>query len=330
MKKWEFIIGIDISKSTLDLFYNEGKQHFKIENGSEGFRKLLKWCSDLGINLQRSIFVMEITGGYEYKLVQFCESKHIPFLRIPALAIKRSLGIVRGKNDKVDAARIAKYADEKQKDLEASKPLNMRILSLKELLNFRKRIVRETAGYKATIKERKHIYPEKRSDIILKIAERKIKANDAIVSSIEKEIKALIQSDKTMAINFKLLMSIKGIGEVNAWMTIAYSDNFESFPNARSYAVYSGVIPFDHSSGTSLNGRKKISHLANKEIKQELNQAARSAIQWDPELRAYAERKLQNKNYKIVLNNVKFKLILRMFAIVKKQTPYVDKHKIAA
>lgn len=65
--------------------------------------------------------------------------------------------------------------------------------------------------------------------------------------------------------------------------TIAYTENFISFDNPRSYAVYVGVIPIDYSSGTSIKGRKRISHIANKELKQELNQAARCALEWDKE-----------------------------------------------
>ena len=117
---------------------------------------------------------------------------------------------------------------------------------------------------------------------------------------------------------------------VNALMTIAYTENFIGFTNPRSYAVYVGVVPFEYSSGTSIRGRKRVSPIANKELKQELNQAARSAIQWDPELKDYAIRKMTNKCYGIVLNNVKFKLILRMFAVVKRQAVYVDNYKKAA
>ena len=113
-------------------------------------------------------------------------------------------------------------------------------------------------------------------------------------------------------------------------MTIAYTENFTSFSNPRSYAVYVGVVPFDHSSGTSIHGRKRVSHIANKELKQELNQAARSAMEWDKEMNAYAERKMETKCYKIVLNNIKFKLILRMFAVVKKGEMYVDNYKKVA
>ena len=53
-------------------------------------------------------------------------------------------------------------------------------------------------------------------------------------------------------------------------------------------------------------------------------------MQHDPEIRAYAERKMKNKEYGLVLNNVKFKLILRMFSLVKRGEKFVDNYKKAA
>ena len=58
--------------------------------------------------------------------------------------------------------------------------------------------------------------------------------------------------------------------------------------------------------------------------------AARAAIEHDPEIRAYAERKLKNKEYGLVVNNVKFKLILRMFSLVKRQEMYMENYKRTA
>lgn len=330
MKKWSYIIGIDISKLTLDLYYHQGRAHLKVKNSPEGFREILEWCRALGIEPQLAIFAMEITGGYEYRLVQFCHSKNIAFVRIPALAIKRSLGIVRGKNDKVDAARIARYAQEKQDSINASPPLNPAVLELRELLVFRKRIVRETAGYRASISERRHIHGEGKKDLILKSMKQRVEQNQRVVSAVEQKIGDIVSADPAMHLNHRLITSIKGIGDVNAWMIIAYTENFTAFTDARKFAVYAGVVPFDNSSGTSLKGRKKVSKLANREIKQELSQAARSAIQWDTELGLYAERKLRDKPYGVVVNNVRFKLILRVFSIVKKQKPFVDKYKKAA
>lgn len=330
MKKWKFTLGVDVSKNTLDIHCSEIREHICIPNGSEGFKLFLKWCKTHQIALNESLVVMEYTGGYEYKFIQFCESKNVPYSRIPGLAIKRSVGITRGKNDQVDAARIAQYGEEKHKTIQVSKPWNKAIMHLKELLGLRKRIVREKASYMGTLKERKHMFPDLKQDSLCKIYETKIKQNERLVEQLDQELLAFVESHPEIKTNYDLLTSIRGIGMVNALMTIGYTENFECFPNARSYAVYVGVVPFDYSSGTSIRGRKKVSPIANKELKQELTQAARSAIQWDPELREYALRKMNNKCYNVVLNNVKFKLILRMFAVVNKQTKYVDNYQKVA
>ena len=330
MKKWEFTLGVDVSKNTLDISCSELNEHVKIKNGTEGFTVFLKWCKHFKIDLKQSFLVMEFTGGYEYKLIQFCESRGILYTRIPGLAIKNSLGITRGKNDKVDSSRIAQYGEEKHKSLTPSRPLNPAIVSLKELLSFRKRLVRENAGYQATIKERIHMYGGNKKDIIVKKLEQKLKGNINNIAAIEAEMLNIVAQDEKISINYSLITSIKGIGKINGLMTIAFTENFTSFTNPRSYAVYVGVVPFDHSSGISIKGRKRVSHIANKELKQELNQAARSAMEWDKEMRSYGEEKLKTKCYKIVLNNIKFKLILRMFAVVKREEIYVENYRNVA
>jgi len=330
MKKWLFILGVDISKLTLDIHCAELNTHIKIVNSTEGFKVFKKWVKEFKIDLANSIIVMEYTGGYEYKLIQFCESLSIAYTRIPGLAIKKSLGITRGKNDKVDAKRIATYADEKIKTITPDKPLNKRIFQLKELLSFRKRLVRTNAGLKSSLKERIYMYEVTGKDTIRKITEDNIKRNEADIKKLDLAMLELLKDDESMLKNYTIITSLKGIGPINALMTIVYTENFTSFSNPRTYAVYVGVIPFDHSSGTSVRGRKRVSQIANKELKQELNQAARTAIQWDKELAAYAARKLESKLYPVVLNNVKFKLILRMFSLVKRGELFVENYKNVA
>jgi transposase len=330
MEKWNFILGVDVSKLTLDIHCLEKKIHIRIGNGTEGFKLLEKWCREEGIDLKHSLIAMEYTGGYEYKLMQFCDTKQIQYSRIPGLAIKNSLGIVRGKNDKVDAKRIAQYATEKRSDIVPQSPVNPTIVQLRHLLSFRKRLVRESAGYKATAQERKAMYSVKNNDLLIRMMNKKIKENNNLVKKLEAEMISLVQTDQKILRNYHIISSIKGIGKINALMTIVYTENFTCFDSARSYAVYVGVVPFDNSSGTSLNGRKRVSNLANKELKQELNQAARVAIEWNKDLKQYAQKKLETKPYKLVLNNVKFKLILRMFSLVKRGEFYVDNYQFAA
>jgi transposase len=330
MKPWNVILGVDVSKKTIDICWAEQKLFLHVDNNSDGFSKFKKWCKDHGIDLYRTFIVLEYTGGYEYRFIQFCESHPIDYRRVPGLEIKKSQGIIRGKCDKADAFRIGRYGEEKIKRLVPSKRLDKHILELKTLLSFRKRLVREKAGYQSTVKERKHMYEVNDQDMIIAIAKDKIAANAQYIRQVEDQIMELIKNDEQMYLNYRIITSIKGIGQVNGWMTIAYTENFTSFPDGRHYAVYVGVIPFEHSSGTSIRGRRRTSNLAQKELKQELNQAAKTAMQHDPEIRAYAERKMKNKEYGLVLNNIKFKLILRMFSLVKRGVKYVENYKRAA
>lgn len=330
MKKWNVILGLDVSKLTLDISSFELNLHIKIDNSSAGFKVFQKWCKTQHINLEETLIVMEYTGGYEYRFIQFCEASSIAYCRVPGLEIKNSMGMTRGKSDKTDSYRISKYGEEKIKSLEASKPLDKNILLLKQLLSFRKRLIRENAGLQSTLSERRHMYELKTADKIITVINKKIKSNAGHIIQIEKEIAKIISSNEAMLLNYRIITSIKGIGKVNAWMTIAYTENFTSFPDARRYAVYVGVLPFSHRSGTSIKGRTRVSHLANKELKQELNQAAKTAITHDPEIKGYAERKIKNKCYPLVLNNVKFKLILRMFSLVKRGEMFVENYRNAA
>jgi transposase len=330
MKSWNVILGVDVSKLTLDICCAERGLYLKTDNRTKGFAMFKKWCKNNEINLKESLVVMEHTGGYEYRFIQFCEAQSIDYCRVPGLEIKQSLGMARGKSDRADAFRIGQYGEEKIKKLTPSKPLDKNILTLKQLLSFRKRLVRERAGYESTIKERKHMYLTKKTDTVTHIAQAKMKEDKKYISQIEQEIMEVIRSNEALMQTFRIITSIKGIGNVNAWMTIAYTENFTCFTDPRKYAVYVGVVPYEHTSGTSIKGRKRVSHLAHKEIKQELNQAAKTAIRYDPELRAYAERKLKNKAYPLVLNNVKFKMILRMFALIKRGEKFVENYKKAA
>jgi hypothetical protein len=87
------------------------------------------------------------------------------------------------------------------------------------------------------------------------------------------------------------------------------------------------VAPFDHTSGTSVRGKTQVSKICRTQQKAELSMAARSAVVHDPGLKRYYQRKMKEKGggkdaHGVVLNAVKFKLILRMFAVVKSGQPY--------
>ncbi len=71
----------------------------------------------------------------------------------------------------------------------------------------------------------------------------------------------VIENDDAVYNNYSLARSVVGIGLVNSILFIIYSNNFQGFEDARQYACYSGVAPFENTSGTSIRGRTRVSHL---------------------------------------------------------------------
>lgn len=126
-------------------------------------------------------------------------------------------------------------------------------------------------------------------------------------------------------------MSIKGVGSQTALFMIVTTNGFTKFASWRKFASYCGIAPFPNTSGTSIRGRTKVSNLANKKIKSLFDMCAKSAIQNNPEMKIFYHRRLeQGKNKMSTINIIRNKLLSRIFATIKRQTPYVDVLKYAA
>ncbi|KAA6441337.1 IS110 family transposase, partial [Dyadobacter flavalbus] len=144
------------------------------------------------------------------------------------------------------------------------------------------------------------------------------------INDTDKQIEETLKEDEQVQKHFDLINSVIGIGLITAVAFLIYTQNFTAFDNGRQFACYAGVAPFEHSSGSSIRGKTKISPLANRKMKALLSNCASAAIQHDPELKLYYQRKLEDGKVKMsVLNAVKAKLINRVFATVNRGTKYV-------
>ena len=152
-----------------------------------------------------------------------------------------------------------------------------------------------------------------------------MKSFEKEIAKLQDEMNQVIEMNPSIKQNMQLLQSIKGVGKVVATAVIIKTKNFTRFPNARKFACFCGTAPFEYTSGTSIKGKTKVSHLADKNMKSLLNLSARAAIRHDKELREYYLRRTENGKSKMsALNIVRNKIIYRMFAVVKRQTPYVE------
>ena len=330
MEKVQHIIGADLSKKTIDLFCHLIKKHIRIDNCLSGYKELLKWIQQHQINASELMIVMEHTGLYSFCFEKFLQQNQISFTKVNALAIKRSIGLVRGKSDKIDARRIAEYGFEKRSKLIAEVPTSSELQRLRLLHSTRERLVKQRASLLNVLKEYSNIGLSKR-DSIMRSQIRIIQSLEKEISKMEVEMNDIIKSNPSLQQNHQLLQSIKGVGKVLATAAIIKTKNFTRFTNARKFACFCGTAPFENTSGTSIKGKTRVSHLADKHMKTLLDLSAKTAIQHDKELREYYLRRTADGKSKMsTINIVRNKILYRMFAVIKRQTPFSENYLHAA
>lgn len=330
--KIEESTGIDVSKETIDAHIYCKKEHKVFPNNNKGFKELLHWMKRTsGLDLEQIIICFEHTGLYSMPLATFLSKQKICFSMLPALEIKKSIGVTRGKNDQIDSQRIAEYAYLRREKLQFYTLPSEDVLRLQKLLVLRERMVIQRGGYSADLKEYKKMLPKKGNEFLFKAEEQIIEQLSKHIDKLENEMKRIIENDEQMNKLFTLITSVRGIGFVLAANLLVTTNCFTKFDNARQYACYAGIAPFAIQSGTSIKGKNKVSHLANKKMKALLNISALVAIMRDPELKQYYEKRVNaGKSKMSTINIVRNKIIYRVFAVVKRGTPYAPLYQHAA
>jgi len=330
MEKKDYV-GIDVSKETLDLRLHSVKQQEVVDNNIAGFKKMYRWILKQVEPGTKLLFCFEHTGLYAVPLQLYLEEMDLEYVQVSGLQVKRSLGIQRGKNDRIDAQKLAEYAYLHRDTLRPYKLQSTYLIRLKYLLSLRSRLVRQRGGYAASANEYKKFLALGTADALLHSQREMIKACDKQIVILEKEIKQVIFSDQKIQDQYSLATSVKGIGMISAAYMIALTNCFTEFKTWRKFACYAGSAPFEHQSGKSIRGKTKISQYANKQMKAILTNAAKSAIQYCPELKQYYQRRIkEGKGKKVVVNIIRNKLISRVFSVINRGTPYIELAKYAS
>jgi transposase len=333
MRREEFeCIGVDVSKKTLDVALFRGKVdwndgHIKIDNNSTGYKELKKWLHLKHAEKKQLRVCMEATGLYTHDFRTWLEKESITYYVVdsklmhhfaPPQSIK---GIRQTKNDKADAFRIAIYCSLFHDTMMPSKLPSAAYFKLKRLLAERKQYSKQSVLYKQQLHDIS-IYDTVSSRIR---KEEELKNLKIHIKQTDAEILTVLDTDDAIKQNYNLLISIVGVGLVVAVTTIVLTENFTTFTNPRKYASYIAIAPFPHESGTSVRGATKVSKQGFRQAKADLSISVLSAISHDPDIKDYwLRKKTEGKHTGTILNAIKFKLVLRMFAVVKRGTPYVN------
>lgn len=319
------IMGMDVSKKTLDChLFVQQKSLGPISNELKGFKLIKKWLNkELKGKTKGLLVVMEYTGIYTYGIERFLKQQEINFVKRPALDIKRSLGMIRGKSDKADAKFISKYGWMRKEELKSMMPLSDNQMELQQWMSHRDKLVADKSSYQCKLKELRSQMGSKVSKVMAASMEYVMEMLTREIKDAEKQIKNLLHSDESLQTNYDLMCSVTGIGFATAVHLLIATENFTRFKEVRQLICYCGVAPFERSSGISIRGKMRVSQLANKKLKSLLTMAAISAIQHDPELKTKYELKVKEGKAKMcVLNIIRAKLLERIFAVIKRQSPY--------
>jgi transposase len=321
-----YYVGVDLSKEKFDAVLignSQDPQHRIFDNKKSGIKRFISWLEKQGsFSFKESLICMEHTGIYSRQLVRTLMEINAPVWLESSLQIKKSLGFLRGKNDKIDAHRIAYYAEKYADRARLVQLNNEKLQTLQDLLSARDRLLKSIGQLQRPLRELKRIDPDTYK-VLRRINQPVINQLRKSLCQIKNEILQVINSDEQLKRMYTLVTSVKGVGMVLCVQLIVYTHAFTRLRNSRQLACYAGVAPFEHTSGSSIKGRTHTSNFANMTLKSTLHLAAISSVQHNPDLKKYFERKVaEGKNKMLVINAVRAKLLYRVLAVVKRGTPY--------
>ena len=260
----QYFIGIDISKESLNwAVCSANKIILELVSGNDIksiTKTVLSIQRELKFKIPSAVFCMEHTGIYHTRLLKYLLSRKASIWLESGSQIKYSMGDVRGKNDVVDAQRIARYAYKNRDEIKLYTPPRAIVDQLDNLLDVRDRLVKVRQICLTALNEQMSCEANKSlAKDTKKYSTHTLKGVETDLQSLEKQIKELIDSDPHLKVLFENITSIPGVGIVTAAKCIVITDEFKKFNNAKQLACHAGVVPFENSSGTSLQSRPRVS-----------------------------------------------------------------------
>lgn len=335
---FNFIIGIDMSK---DWFHFCLKNHQnailwegEIDNNPEAiFTFLSKLAKHKDITqsktpLSKVVMIMEHTGVYVNHLVNAYLSKGGSLSLVHANKVSNLLGGTQKfdeKTDQIDARRLAEYGIRYSDKLQLWTPKEHTITKLQALERQRSRTQDAINKLEVPLNESKQFDS---ADVSQMLADNQKVATDTLkelLKNIERQILDLIKSEPHLKQLFKLITSVPGVGPVIATEIIIVTSAFENFKpdQAKQFARYAGVTPKPFQSGKKKR-KDRTTKRGNKRLKSLLTLGAMALINSNKtELGFYYRLKIkQGKKHLSVINAMRNKIILRIFAVVRNQVMY--------
>ncbi|CAA6823750.1 MAG: IS110 family transposase, partial [uncultured Sulfurovum sp.] len=242
-------IGIDVSKSTLNVHISTNEQDLQIDNRLVAVKKLYNKLKKLyKKEIDELIFVFEPTGSYSELLRKFCSEKQIKCFIINPKQFSnyaKALG-VEVKNDELDAKVLAQ-AITLAKTHQIKVPVyDKDVEQIKELMSFYKFTIKQTAQLKGHLES---LVAKDGDKFSIKELKKSIVMSKEREKCILEQVHQMIQHNSTYKKAYENITSIVGIGQIGG---IALLHLFIKYPeaNQRQITSLAGLNPVYKQSGS--------------------------------------------------------------------------------
>ena len=311
------ILGIDVSKSTLDavLIANGGTFHKTIHNTLQGYHQLEKWLRDHEAGKVQGC--LEATGQYGEAVAEYLYECGYQVSVVNPARIKRygESKLHRNKTDKADAALIAEFC---QKENPAPwQPLSPEIKHLRAL-------VRRLEDQKANLQQEiNRLKSGEKDSWVVSDLQIHIDYLQERIAATEKEIEDFINRTPSLKSQQQLLTTIPGIGDLTAYILLAEIGDVSTFDNAPQLAAYAGLNSQGHRSGSSVHKKTRISKQGRSELRHCLYMPAVVALSYNPVIQNLSHRMAGRGSLKMEIVVAAMRKLLHIaYGVLKNQLPF--------
>ena len=301
-------VGIDVSKTWLDMAIRDDEQIVRVENDPTGIAELVEELSQW----EESLVVVEASGGLEMTLVTELACAQLPVVVVNPTRVRqfaRAAGQY-AKTDAIDAQVIARFAEAVRPEVRMLKDEDERHLS--GLVSRRRQLVAMLTMEKNRRNTTHHAAKEQLESHIDWLAEA--------ISALETEIAQLIRRNTDWQERVKLMRSVSGVGAVTAYTLLAELPELGQV-NRQQIAALVGLAPYNQDSGPKRKKRRIFGGRSS--VRRVLYMAALVATRTNPVIREFYQRLLaRGKEKKVALTACMRKLLVILNAIVRDGRPW--------
>jgi transposase len=315
----QMYVGIDVSKETLDVSLRwdaKNQSHKVFENNSSGISQLIKWLVK-----QKAVRIhacLEATGQYGDEVAERLHQQTYAVSVVNPLCTKSyaRARLVRNQTDKVDAGLLAEYCEQQKPRLwvpptplqKTLRGLSRRIDDLEVMRQAERNRLKASKSLNETLRQSLQTVIDCLTQELL---------------AAKKALSQLLAQDPELLRQKKLLMSIKGVGELTAVRFLAELGDLRAFADARQLAAFLGLTPEFKTSGKSVHSKPRMSKRGNANVRKMLYMPAVSAKNTNPIVREFCARlALSRKCDMSLIGAAMHKLAHLMFGVVHSGIPF--------